>query len=208
MEILYLGNLNIVYDDPNIDTGSAGNYDQVKDGDVYTDIIPGEAELDWCIVHMIPDDNPRLAYTWEQTIFYTTVDSYTGSNAGYRFRLLVKITDTTNIDAMYKSILCPYFNDDGTKNLTMTGYNAFVPVQNRIYRGENQLIADLELTAVNSCFKNLQTWLQQTGGYARIRRCIDEDAFKDKDYYVLDLLLESGETVTNQVVEVGRNVTD
>lgn len=80
-------------------------------------------------------------------------------------------------------------------------YNNYVSAGKMIFLGDIAIDADVEYTSVASCYSNLQKWLSETGGYAKIRA-------EDDGLYYLDLLADSGVQSDDFYVTYGKNVLD
>lgn len=163
-------------------------------------------ELPFCIVHYTQAQHWEISGVdahgdggllfwgvWEETIIYAT--STDSLPAGW-IKLNVYRQNESDIAALYRSVFCPWGEEQG--------YNAYVPPERRIYRGNATVFGRLEHADTKSCLSDLKEWLEETGGFAKTRRVSDENG----DRRVLDLLTDSGEKREDFYVMMDENLLD
>lgn len=186
VRVLYLGNLLIPFPQA-ADDGITPETIQPDPDDPST-----ERELDWCICHFIPDYTFAYAVDHEESIIFTReliehLPPYIDIGAS--------LTSKTTVRSMFNSVFCR------ADAATMTGYNAYVPEERRIYRGVCEIEADVDNASVQSCYANAQKWIGTVGGYAKIT--VDAQG-----RHYLNLLKESGVRDDTYRVKAGENVID
>lgn len=113
---------------------------------------------------------------------------------------VVKLTGSDN---NYHYYLVPY-DSAATyyiRTTGLTGYNAYVPENRRIYRGTVELQGDVSNTSVDTCYSNLRKWLSETGGYAAVIHKADGTP----EIYLTG---DSGDRSDDFYVELRKNLQD
>lgn len=156
--------------------------------------------LPFCIVHYTQSQDWWIAMNellfwnvWQEDILYATPPD---ASPLTRVGLNIYRMNESDIRALYRNAFCPYGE--------LWGYNAYVPAERRIYRGSATLNGRLEHADTKSCLEDLRAWLEETGGYARIRTVSDGNG----DRRVLDLLADSGEYREDFRVVMDENLLD
>ena len=164
-----------------VKTGGPAGEDAVEEQTVQIGSLP------FCIVHYTQSQYWWIAMNellfwevWQEDILYAT-SPYDSPLT--RVDLNVYRMNESDIGALYRSVICPYEAEP------LRGYNAYVPPERRIYRGIAEVGGRVEHAATQSCREDLKAWLEETGGYAKIRRVNDANG----ERRVLDLLADSGE---------------
>lgn len=206
---LYIGNIqmigqsnqyfNIGNFDPEEKITVVGESEQVNIGDLPFCIVYYQDAQHWFFSH--PDmyiTKPLLHWMLHfETVVYA-VPKRVSSTMDKIYLKVYKTSDST-VQAVANQIFCEY----GSSNLT--GYNAYADAERRIYRGHIAVDGKASRAYADSCYASLEKWLEETGGYARIRR---EYPTIGAPYSVIDLMPDSGERRNDFYVRLSDNLTD
>lgn len=156
-------------------------------------------DLPFCVINYIPDYifGYALDHRHNETIIYADAGEPGPVPKHTTITLRISLTDKTKVGAMYNSIFFPY--SDGNK-----GYNKLCSPDRHIYRGTlaaSLSDTDVEHSRVDTVYSDLQTWLTDAGGYAKITKYTDS-------VYVLDLTDDTEIRSNDMTVTFGVNVTD
>lgn len=211
--VLFLGNLNMAPTPPGRDPATMQLYDfdpsTVDLGGLEaTETTAGAAEeqiafedMDFCIVHYIDTlkkdkiTGGEVNYGGRNVSHVYTIQAPPEVPDPHNDRIAVSCSTTsyTTVKSMVNSVFSEYGE-------ALTGYNACVAQNRRIYRGDIQVDGELEYSSVDTCYSNVSKWLDVTGGYASVRYV--------GDVAYLDLLPDSGVRDDSFSVALGENVSD